>query len=150
MKFGEFKKLIDRRNVLMDLNSKYTEIEIKAINKKLEDVSGIPDKIHIKKFYGVLDNFCKIEEDCNIAVVKRLNGVRYVYIADNDQSYIVHSYFPNVKMVKMDFMWARTNMDIYDLMKKYPKLREMLWDCLREEIKYRKVNNEHIRSLVIQ
>ena len=42
------------------------------------------------------------------------------------------------------------NMDIYDLMKKYPKLREMLWDCLREEIKYRKVNNEHIRSLVIQ
>lgn len=150
MKFGEFKNLVERRNELIDKNTKYAEIEIRAISYKLEDVSGIPDKVHIKKFYKVLDDFCKMEDNCNIAVVKYLNGVRHVYISDSENACKIHSYFPKVKMVNLNFLWTRNNMEIYALMKKYPVLKEMLWKCLREEIKYRKENDVSIRSLVIK
>lgn len=150
MKFGEFKNLVERRNELMDMNSKLAEIEIRAINKKFEDISGIPDEVYIKKFYKVLEDFCKMEVGCNLVVVKYLNGVRNLYVSDKEQSYRVLSYFPKEKMIKMDFLWSRNNMEIYALIKKYPVLKEMFWKCISEEIKYRKENDGYIRPLVIQ
>ena len=150
MKFGEFKSLVERRNELMDMNSKLVETEVRAINKKFEDISGVPDEVYIKKFYKVLEDFCKMEVNCNLVVVKYLNSVRHLYLSDKEQSYRVLSYFPNEKMVKIDFLWARTNMETYALMKKYPMLKEMFWKCLREEIRYRKENSVKIRPLVIQ
>ena len=90
----------------------------------------------------MLLDFTGTNPNRNFVEAKFLNGRRDVYIVDNNEEFKVLSYFPNERMVDVNFLWEKgINREMEYLMERYSELRERVWKLLKDEMSYRKNNN---------